>query len=313
MGRKRGNRSATNFDDSNAKNIEAYNHYYCRLAELATSMFEWVNLPKTVDVRFLEMTLYNQGQVVFFKDEELGYLALPVATGGNFNVYNVPKIRRAYASNGYNMQLDDTNSVIIYNNFMRRNSRSDVEMFAWRLANETRSIDVNINAQKTPIAIVCDEDDRLSLEQVYMQYEGNMPVIYGTKFLNTKPISVITTGAPFVADKIRQEKTADWNEALTCLGISNINVTKKERLISDEVVRSQGGTIASRYSRLEARRQACEQIVTMFPELKGLDCNYREDYREVDDEYMLVGDTGGRGAELLATDLRTRGGKIDNE
>ena len=47
-------------------------------------------------------------------------------------------------------------------------------------------------------------------------------------------------------------------------------------MITDEVNRLQGGTIASRYSRLQARRQACEEINRMF----DLDIwvNYREDF-----------------------------------
>lgn len=67
---------------------------------------------------------------------------------------------------------------------------------------------------------------------------------------------------------------------MTYLGISNINVQKKERLITDEVTRNQGGTIASRYSRLNARREACKKINEMF----GLDiwCDYREDYQMID-------------------------------
>lgn len=84
------------------------------------------------------------------------------------------------------------------------------------------------------------------------------------------------TDAPYICDKIYELKTKIWNEALTYLGISNVSVEKKERLITDEVDRSQGGVLASRYSRLVARQQACEQINKMF----GLNvwCEYREDF-----------------------------------
>ena len=85
------------------------------------------------------------------------------------------------------------------------------------------------------------------------------------------------TGAPYVADKLYQLKTQIWNEALTYLGISNINTQKKERLITDEVSRNQGGVVASRYSRLESRRQACKKINEMFG--LNIECNYREDFQ----------------------------------
>lgn len=262
------------FWQSARRNNATYLQYYMHLTELAMSMFEWKNLPDTVDARFLELTLFEDGQIVFFKDEELGYLCLQCAVNGGFNVYRIPTNRRAYAVNGYQKNLTENDSVIIYNNFLRTNSMLDVRNFAERLYNIDRAIDVNINAQKTPILIKCDEQQRLTMLNTYQQYDGNQPVIFGDKALNTNAFQVLNTGAPLVADKLYTLKTQLWNECLTYLGISNINVQKKERLITDEVTRNQGGTIASRYSRLEARRQACEQINRMF----GLDieCNYRD-------------------------------------
>ena len=270
------------FWQSARRNNATYLQYYMHLTELAMSMFEWKNLPDTVDARFLELTLFEDGQIVFFNDEELGYLCLQCAVNGGFNVYRIPTNRRAYAVNGYQKNLTENDSVIIYNNFLRTNSMLDVRNFAERLYNIDRAIDVNINAQKTPILIKCDEQQRLTMLNTYQQYDGNQPVIFGDKALNTNAFQVLNTGAPLVADRLYELKTQLWNECLTYLGISNINVQKKERLITDEVTRNQGGTIASRYSRLEARRQACEQINRMF----GLDieCNYREDYRDIADD-----------------------------
>ena len=292
------------FWESAKLNNATYQQYYNRLTELSTVMFEWKNLPNTVDQRFLELTLFAKGMAVFFKDEELGYLALPVAINGTWNVYNIPKGRRAYATNGYQNNLDEKNSVIIFNNYTHTNSMLDVEMFSRRLYNMDRAIDININAQKTPVLIQCTEQQRLTMLNLYKQYDGNEPFIFGDSSLDVKGFQVLKTDAPFVADKIRQEKTQTWNEALTYLGISNTNVTKKERLISDEVIRSQGGTIASRYSRLEMRRQACEAINKMFPEL-DVWCDYRDDFREVDDEIMMVGDTGDDRMTDMVVDIRS--------
>lgn len=293
MGRK--NRSVANsqFWESAIDNNASYMQYYYRLVELAISMFEWKNLPGSVDPRFLELSLFTEGQAVFFRDEELGFLGLRCATNGGFNVYRVPINRRAYADNGYNRQLTDQDSVIIYNNYLRTNSMLDTVMFAKRLYNLDRAIDVNANAQKTPLLLRCEQSQRLTLLNLYKQYDGNTPVIYGDKSLSTTPIEAISTGAPYVCDKLYQLKTQIWNEALTYLGISNINIQKKERLITDEVTRNQGGTIASRYSRLNARRQACNEINQMF----GLNiwCDYREDDHLVrdDGEDSETSDEGG--------------------
>lgn len=270
------------FWESAWTNNATFMQYYNRLTELSISMFEWKNLPPTIDPRFMELTLFADGQAVFFKDEVLGYLCLQNILGGEFDVYRVPIKRRAYAVNGYQKDLNRDDSVIIFNNYLHTNSMLDVRMFAKRLYNIDRAIDVNANAQKTPILIQCDETQRLTMLNVYKQYQGNEPVIFGDKNLNTNGVKVLQTNAPYVCDKLYQLKTQIWNEALTYLGISNINVQKKERLITDEVTRNQGGTIASRYSRLESRREACKKINDMF----GLNiwCDYREDYQQIGPE-----------------------------
>lgn len=273
MGRRK-----TNFEESLAMNNYTYMQYAYRLMELSISMFEWKNLPEGIDERFLEMVLFTDGHAVFFKDDELGdYLALQCLINGKLNVYRIPIKRRAFAVNGYQKQLTDKDSVIIFNNMLHTNSWLDVKMFAKRLYNLDRIIDVNANAQKTPILIKGNEQQRLTLTNLYKEYDGNAPVIFADKSLDMNALQVLSTQAPYVADKIYQLKTQIWNEALTYLGISNVSFQKRERMVSDEVTRSQGGTVASRYSRLNARRQACEQINKMFG--LNIECDFREDYQ----------------------------------
>ena len=315
-------RRKTNFGDSLFQNNNQYGMYLERLTELAISMFEWKNLPDTCDERFLELTLFTNGYAVFFKDEDLSrtglsdsdtgsYLALPVATNGRWNVYNIPTKRRAYASNGYNKNLDVNNSVVIYNNLLHTNSINISRTYARRLYNLDRIVDVNANAQKTPVLILANEQQRLTMLQVYQKWDGNEPVIFGDRDLDMKLVQALRTDAPYIADKIQALKTELWNEALTYLGISNISFQKKERMISDEVLRNQGGTIASRYSRLNARRKAADQINKMFG--LNIEVDFREDYREADDEIMFQGQTGTEHDEKgavsgtpVAIDLRTK-------
>lgn len=263
------------FDESAALNNGTYRFYSDRLTELALSVFEWVNLPSTVDPRFLEISLFTTGQAVFFEDEVLGYLALKNNGGGSLDVYGVPTRRHAYGNNGYRKPLTAEDSVIIYNNYLRAPDVAAVSLFARRLYNLDRAIDVNANAQKTPVLILCDETERLSMLNLYQQFDGNEPFIFGSKGLNPKGLTVLNTGAPLVAPQLYDLKSKIWNEALTYLGISNVTYNKRERLISSEVEREQGGIVASRYSKLTARRQACEKINAMF----GLNiwCNFQDE------------------------------------
>ena len=299
-------RKKTIFTESALANNRAYGYYFRYLTELAISMFEWHNLPDSVDPRFMELILYNDGQVVFFEDDVMGYLCLQNITNGRLNVYRVPIGRRAYAVNGYQKNLTEDNSVIIYNNYLRTGTARDIERFAKRLWNLDQIIDVNANAQKTPVLVQGTMAQRLTLLNLYKEFDGNAPVIFGDKNLDINALKVLKTDAPYVADKLYQLKTQVWNEALTFLGISNLNIQKKERLVSDEVTRNMGGTIASRYSRLNARKEACEKINDMFG--LDIDVNYREDYREADDEVMFAGATGdvNNPAHDMAIDIRTK-------
>lgn len=276
------------FHNTLMANGATYVQYYNRLMELSMSMFEWKNLPDTVDERYLELGLFSSGCMVFFKDDVIGELALNMTYQGGFDIYGEPTRRRAYSRyNQFQTTLDKDSSVIIWNNMLRTNSALDVQMFAYRLYNLDRIVDINANAQKTPVLITCDEKQKLTMKNLYMQYEGNYPVIFGDSNLDIKSLSVLKTDAPFVSDKIYDLKVKIWNEALTYLGISNINTTKKERMITDEVIRNQGGTIASRYSRLESRRRAVKKINKMFG--LNITVDYREDFQSTDIENDTLG------------------------
>lgn len=295
------------FKESSARNSASYIRYFNRLTELSVSMFEWENLPDTIDERFLELVLFGDGFAVFFKDEDIGFLALRCMIGGTLDLYQIPTLRTAYGSNGYIRELNPENSVIIWNNYLHCNSELDVRYYSDILYELDQAIRINAKAQKTPILIQCEESQRLTMKNLYMKYDGNQPYIFGDKNLNPNALKVLKTDAPYVADKLYQLKTQYWNEALTYLGISNLNIQKKERLVADEVVRNMGGTIASRYSRLEMRRKACDEINKMFG--TDIKCNYREDYREADDEVMFGMETENEDkVEMsdLAIDLRTK-------
>lgn len=252
------------FGQSAKENTWSYIQYFNRLCELASSVFAWDGLPETCDERFLEISLMEKGYALFFKDEVMGFLTLPCMLGGQFNVYNIPIRRTAYAANGYQNEKTETDSVIIYNNLLHQNDYLMIELYARRLWFMDQIIDINVNAQKTPVLIEGDSKQRLTLKNLYQKYDGNAPFIFGDTSLGTQPLRAINTGAPFVADKLYQIRTDIWNEALTYIGVSNITIQKKERMITDEVNRSNAGTVSSRFSRLEARKQACAKINAMF-------------------------------------------------
>lgn len=261
-----GRRNKTGFFESALKNTVAFDEYVDRLTELAVAMFDWQGLPVTVDQRYLELSLFFDGRAIFYKDDALNeFMCLKVAPAGGFDPYGIPARRRAYGFNGYQYPgLDAKNSIIIYNNMLHKNSVRMTRVYAARLAELDRIIEVNSKAQRTPILVQATEKQRLTMKNLYMQYDGNEPFIFGDQTIDPDTLKAFRTDAPFVSDKLYLLKTQIWNEALTYLGISNASYFKRERMVADEVARSMGGTLACRYSRLTERQRAADAINRIF-------------------------------------------------
>lgn len=273
-----------------------YDLYYERIMDLAISRFEYKNLPETVDQRYMELALLGDGMAIYFRDDVIGDLCLRTMIDGRLGLYDIPFRRKAYANNGYNRNLTANNSVLIYNNYLRTPSLIQIAYYASSLSKLDVTRDININAQKTPILVTANERERLSMQNLYMKYDGNQPYIFGTKSFNPDSFKVFKTDAPFVADKLNILKSDIWNEMLSWLGISNISINKKERLITDEVQRSQGGTVASRLSPLEARRDGIEKVNKMFG--TDIEVSFREDLdTTMPSEPYLSNDAGSEGGD----------------
>lgn len=250
--------------NSDRLNRNTFTDYFNRLFELAINMFKWENLPETVDERFLELALCEKGYCLYFNDDIMGNLALTCMIGGELDVYRIPTRRIAFAVNGYQAERTNKDSVLIYNNYLHTPTIQTISLYAERLTAIERAIDLNVNAQKTPIALLTDEKQKRTIEEIYRKYEGNAPVIIGAKNLDLDSVKALTTGAPYVADKLNILKRQIWNEALTFFGIENANTEKRERLVSDEITSNLGGVQAQRYVMLNAREQAADKINRMF-------------------------------------------------
>lgn len=271
------------FPTATAQNEFTYIDYLKRLEELALNMFEWKNLPYDIDERFLELSLFQFGMAVFFYEDVMErYLALNVMINGDLDVYRVPKRRMAYATNGYQRKLTDEDSVIIWNNYLREPTYPTLLMYAHKLCNVERAIDVNLSGQKFPVVIVCDESERLTMKNLMADYQGNEPFVFGTKGLDLNNIKGLNTGVPYLGDKLTALKHSYWNEALAYLGIETTDNDKAERMITDEVKSNLGYAHSQRFTRLNMRRKACEQINKMF----GLDIwvDFRSDTQSIGED-----------------------------
>ncbi len=237
-----------------------FHDYYARLKNIALSVFKWEGLPKTCNARFLEDCLFHYGQAIFINDPDMGFLNLKCTPASTLNPYNEPLSFTAFSIN-YNRIFDREDCVHIRNNYLLKSTDSTILLFAERLAKIEMSLGININAQKTPLLIKTDDKTRLSMEKLYDKYEGDSPLIVVSNKMQEKPIEVLKTDAPFIADRLREEKHAVWNEALEFLGINtNPSDKKKERLITSEVDSNNEQIDIQCLTMLLCRQQACEEI-----------------------------------------------------
>lgn len=269
-----------------------YWHYAKYLSQLTFQLFEWENLPKTVDPRFVEMMLHTRGYVGFYKDNNDSFVATDGTAGVKLNRYWQPTIFNTVSTNPddekieydiYNFGDDpelikeNRHGLVIWNNDLKVPTMDSVIMFAKKLANSMEIIDINLNAQKTPVLITAEDTNKFSLMNIYNQYEGNTPVIVANKHFNPQSIKVFKTDAPFVVDKINDQKNAYWSEFLTYLGIRNIAIDKKERLTSSEADSGEEKEKASENIMLKSRKEFIERAVELYPELEGLNVKMRTD------------------------------------
>lgn len=257
-------------------NMFTQQQYIDILYNLSLSTIKWKNLPDTCCPLYLEKCLFYEGKAIFFYDDILGFLNMKFTTGGGFDIYKEPIIRYAFADNDFRVELDKHNSVIIYNNLAKTNSIILIRNYAQKLALIDRIIDTNINVQKTPFIVEAEQNERATIDALFKKYDGNSPLIVTNKGFKQDSIKIMNIDTPFKANELYELKTKIWNEALTYLGISNISYEKNERLITDEVLRGQGGVVAMRQSRMLARQMAANNINEMYN--LNVEVEFTEDY-----------------------------------
>lgn len=281
------------FRDAVVLNNETYIDYLERMKKICLSMFEWQNLPNSMNARFLEMCLFYNGQAALLYDEDYGYLNTMAADGGYINIYGLPTEIQCY-SYRFNQRRSlyttdtgeekDKECILVLNNYERIPTISTVTLFATRLAEAQRTADVNIKAQRTPILITTDQKQYFTLKKMYEEYDGNTPAIFADKNVITPDaLKALKTDAPFLGQDIMDYKREIWNEFLTFMGISNLS-EKRERMISNEVDSNNELVNLNLQALLVPRKEACKQ----FNEKYGLMGEKAIDVKVRSDLYNLV-------------------------
>ena len=255
-------------------NESAIDDYENRMMRICLSMFEWVNLPGSMNQRFLEKSLYFFGRASLLYTEKYGFINLNCTSDGFINLYDLPTKLNCYSHDlhftrdlytGNTNKKKDKECILVLNNYDFLPTYATIQLFAQKLAECDMTMNVNLKAQKTPVLILTSDEQRLTMENLYNQYDGNKPMIFGDgNVLNMGSIKAIDTKAPYVIDKISEYKKEIWNEFLTFIGVNNVAQEKKERLVSDEVNQNNEVINYNLQSFLAPRQEACRQFNEKF-------------------------------------------------
>ena len=239
--------------------------YYKRLSHLARATYKWNDLPPTIEERWNEKFLFDIGYCVVFNDPMRGLMVTQCALDGDLNHYGEPTTVTPVGNGVEPRTLTiGKDCVLIRNNDDMTPTAETIKLFAYRLAEISRTIDINVHAQKTPVLIQGSEKQKQSLKNAYAQWNGNEPVIFTDNQLDLNGVTVLRTDAPKVFPDLQRQKIDIWNEALTFLGINNANTEKRERLITDEVQANDTHIELSAQCMLKARKTAAEEINRIF-------------------------------------------------
>ena len=268
-----------------------YSTWFNRLYNIAISRFEWLNLPDTCNEKFIEQVLFFNGFMVGYKDTALNsFLIMPCTNNSVLDIFGYPAKVNAYGYNGYMAQNltpytitlvqepRRADAALLYANYSRCPDLPAVLYFARKLTKIDRTIDVNINVQKTPYIISCGENQRLSVANMFNKVDNFEPAIITTKFYGLngeKPINVMDLKPPFVADKMQTLKRQVYQEALTYLGIEANTSEKAERQVTEELTANMGETESMRQSPLASRKQFCKEFNKIYG--TNIDVKFRSD------------------------------------
>lgn len=289
------------FRDAILMNTETYVDYLERMKKIALSMFEWQNLPESMNARFIEMCLFYNGQAALLYDDDYGYINTMAADGGYINIYGLPTEIQCYSyrfNQRRSLYMTDTGEekgkecILVMNNYERIPTCSTVNLFAYRLAEAQRTADVNIKAQRTPILITTDQKQYFTLKKMYEEYDGNTPAIFADKNVITPDaLKALKTDAPFIAQDIMDYKREIWNEFLTYMGISNLS-EKRERMISNEVDSNNELVNLNLQALLIPRKEACKQFNEKYGLMgdKAIDVKVRSDLYNIVKQFESVTD-----------------------
>ena len=248
-----------------------YQNYRDDIISLALSRFKWVNLPKSCDPRYLELTLLYQGcaTIAYPKGNPGMCASLKATMQGNPNMYGMPASWLAIGETGRTrFACDWSNGVFILDSRTMYPLISKINVWARELADIHITQLINDMHMRMPMAITAPQEKTFDVQNFYKQIQTGDPFVLGYDSFSDINVSMTFQNKrnEYVNDLLDEHIKNKWEEIYKSLGIKNLPY-KAERFIEDEVsVTSQPAEISA-MSPLDMRREACRKLNERFGNL----------------------------------------------
>ena len=272
-------------------NTRLFMMFRAEILAMALARFKWINLPKTCDERYLELTLILQGQasIAFPKKRKGVFFSTQLAQVSRPNIYDNPISWRAIGNNGFNFNADWNSGVVVWDNRMRYPLMEKINIWARELTDIVRTKQLNRQHQKIPFIFNVPQEMEQQAINVYKQVSGGEPAIIGTSGMEQFKPEVWMTSVPYIGEELNAEMENVWNEVYQVLGIAN-QTFKNERMIEDEVKSQKEPSQLIRLDSLKCRREACEKLNERFEKYLSKPIRVVWDYDNSSDNYNFKHD-----------------------
>lgn len=293
-------------------NIELYNYYLERLINIALAQFEWHGLPETCDRLYLEQVALYRGSVAFYipkgtdfwlstgympysgsgniaasaardyvdlsydnnRESYMRYFEAP----GNFDVYGYPVNIMGYGFNGQQSIPEPGMWQIFYDNMTKMPLFPKLRVYAYLMYEIHSTMRNNTIQQNSPYIILSDKENEFSWKNIFQKVFKFFPVINLGKNVDLEEeVKVLNMHVDFKGNELMDLLRETWREALAMLGISSQS-TKRERLITGEIMMDRQADLISLNARLLNRVEFCNKMNAKY----GLDLSVNLSSNDVD-------------------------------
>lgn len=258
-------------------NVEFQNIFY-NLLNIAMYSFSIEGLPDSCNERFFKLNLIFNGYAALIKDPDLGYLSLgvrPTMNSSELNIYGEFPDVHAFGWNGFNKTYTnymygtdntDAEAIICRDNDLMYPMINVIWMYAKRLTDTMRTLDVTARKLKTPYFITCDEAQKSSIKKILDDVDFNQDSIIANRSTMPNEFNVLQTGVQPESVRVLWEHYSNLeSEIRTFLGINSAaNLDKKERLVVDEAQANDILTDINIQYRLKSYQQFCDTVNNLW-------------------------------------------------